>query len=127
MDWLKQNWIKFVWLGILILGVVFVVYLGVFSFSNFFKRDCSKLVPKNPYPQATGEYAGFDWSMLDRGSRDCEAYNEPFIIGCMEYVKQKISYNQCLDNKSNVKYETIKPVLLKKCSNYIGEYCMDEW
>ena len=106
----------------MVLGVVFVI-------SVFFKKDCSTLTPENPYPQGTGEYAGFDWSMSDRGSRNCEAYNEPFIIGCMEYVKQEINYNKCINNQSVVKeYELVKPVLLF-CKNGedINGYCLSDW
>ena len=133
-NFIKQNRVK-VLLAILILSGVFVVSSGVFSFakskivSTFFKKDCSKLVPKNPYTRATGEYAGFDWSMLDRGSRDCEAYNKTFVTGCMEYIQQKISYNKCLDNKSEIKkYEAVKPILLVcKKGEDIDGYCMSDW
>lgn len=126
MNFLKQNWIK-VGLGMLILGVVFVVYSEVFYFKKPkiaaipLKRDCSQLVPKNPYSHG-GEYTGFEWSMVDRGSRNCEAYNEPFIIGCMEHVKQEESYNKCIGVKET---QEVKPVLLKNCSNEIAGYCMD--
>ena len=127
--------IKTIIILILIFGVIFVVSSGEFSFAKskivsiLFKKDCSNLAPKNPYPQATSEYAGFNWSKIDRGSRDCEAYNKTFTTGCVEYIQQEISYNECLDNKSEIKkYEAVKPILLVcKKGEDIDGYCFSDW
>jgi len=85
-----------------ILVVFIVITTGYFVLNNSDDTalSCSELSPKNPYAQGTGEYAGFEWSMLDRGSRNCEAYNEPFIAGCMEHIRQSIQYNNCLYGES---------------------------
>ena len=93
----------------------------------FAKVDCSRFAPKNLYPESTGKFAGFEWSMLDRGSGDCEAYNQPFIDGCMEYVRQEKSYNDCLYDPSGIKTETkpVRPILLKTCFDKLGTYCLD--
>lgn len=96
--------------------------------SDLFKNDCSKLAPKNPYLEKSGgEFAGFDWAMFDKGSRNCEAYNESFISGCMEYVRQEKDYNTCLGVSEDV--QEVNPILLKNCSEKIdtekGTYCLD--
>ena len=91
------------------------------------KVYCSRFTPKNLYPESTGKFAGFEWSMLGRGSGDCDAYNQPFIDGCMEYVRQEKSYNDCLYDPSGIKTETkpVRPILLKTCFDKLGTYCLD--
>lgn len=125
---------------VVIAGVLFIVglqYKDLTSqefnkgnaINNFLsiKIDCSKGVPKNPYPERTSKYTGFEWSRLDRGSRDCEAWNQPFIDGCMEYVRQEKSYNDCLYDQSGINIETklANPVLLGTCSDRLAGYCLD--
>ena len=136
MTWLKQNWFK-VGLSLLVLVIFFVIkekdnILNTATINDIIKlpisKDCSELTPENPYPEGTGGYAGFDWSKLDRGSGDCEAYSEPFIIGCMEYIRQMISYNQCENNQAVIaEYKAIKPVLLTcKEGETVGGYCLSD-
>lgn len=117
---------------LLILCVTLIVSWDLFfalkskTLSTFFKKDCSKLIPENPYLRRDDKFVGFEWSMIDRGSRNCEAYNEPFILGCMEYIRQEKTHNKCLDVIKNT--EEVKPILLS-CSDKIDTkgdtYCLD--
>ena len=116
-----------------IVGIlIFLVSISIFGFYKWSivsnKQDCSKLIPENPYPKSAQEsireFSGFEWSKIDRGSRDCEAWNESFISGCMEYVKQENAYNQCLGKD----IEVVKPVLMDcEESDMIDGYCLSKW
>lgn len=92
-------------------------------------EDCSDLTPKNPYPQGSSEHTGFVWSELDRGYRNCEAYNKSFIFGCMEYVRQAINYYKCEDNQLKLKkHESVKPILLGcKEEDMVDGVCFSDW
>jgi len=127
-NFLKQNWIV-AGSAVLVLGALFLLKGGTNNPFDSSALNCSKLVSKNPYPQGTGEYAGFDWSMLDRGSRDCEAWNKPFIAGCIEHIRQEISYNLCISNQSAVeKLKTVKSILVNcEEGQDIEGYCMTGW
>lgn len=116
-----------VFIGIILLIILFFVN-GYNNKNN--KFDCLSLVPNNPYTKEkeSAEFTGFEWSKVDRDlreSKDCEAYNESFIVGCMEYIKQEIFYNKCFGNELEVKkYEAIKPILLFcKEDDKIDGYC----
>ncbi len=97
--------------GILELIIIVAMVWGIYSFFNKEdgpiiqdhpnyssyeqSRDCSDLVPNNPYDEGSGHYAGFEWG---EEGRTCGGNSTSFIEGCEDYENQEESYQACLRN-----------------------------
>ncbi|MDP3988632.1 MAG: hypothetical protein Q8P93_00120 [bacterium] len=137
MDWIRQNWFGIA----LAVGVVsLLIYISPLHDSALKEAglqaqitgvgECASSVPKNPYPEGTDEHTGFEWSELDRQSRHCEAWNGPFIVGCMEHVRQASLHARCLGDETEAKkLDLVEPILMSECDEdkQIAGYCFSDF
>lgn len=67
------------------------------SFNDDGNGDKKCEVPSNPYNDAGGHDAGFNWAE-EKDVSSCGGNSDSFIEGCEEYLRQQEKYNNCINN-----------------------------